>query len=73
MTDKGSSPFEGCFLSISAFAVDLLMAAPAEAHEVALVVCPAFRQGNDVADLLDRKRAEMCSGTRHSGACLMPR
>jgi hypothetical protein len=33
------------------------MATPAEAHEVLLIVCPAFRERNDVVHLFNRNKA----------------
>ena len=35
---KGSSPFEGCFLSVSAFAVYLLVTRTTKTHKVGLVI-----------------------------------
>lgn len=43
----------GSFLSISQLAVDLRVAALAQAHEVVLIVCAATAHGNDVVDLFN--------------------
>ena len=44
----------GGSLSVAALAMNLLVTASAKTHEVLLIIGSAFRERNDVVDLLDR-------------------
>ena len=50
----------GCsssILSVTPLVMDLLVAAPAQTHEVTLIMRSAFREGNDVMHLFHRNVA----------------